>query len=89
MDETYGQHFGVAAGFGLRMIGGGLACLVHAVLPFAFTRTGSNTIADLHGTLSARREAASPVPSATWSAAGQPSSERTAEVPSVLGREGG
>ncbi|MDH4022757.1 MAG: DUF6356 family protein [Gammaproteobacteria bacterium] len=46
--ETYGQHLVSAAGFSVRMIGAGIACLIHALLPFLFVRTGSNTIARLH-----------------------------------------
>lgn len=46
--ETYGEHFVMASGFGVRMIGAGLACLIHGVLPFLFVRTGSATINTLH-----------------------------------------
>ena len=46
--ETYAEHFAVAGGFGIAMIAGGLACLVHAVLPFMCTTTGSRTIRGLH-----------------------------------------
>ena len=46
--ETYFEHQVVALGFGFRMIGGGLACLVHAVFPALFTTTGSQTVATLH-----------------------------------------
>jgi hypothetical protein len=46
--ETYGEHFMVATSFGAAMIVGGLACLVHGVLPFLFTATGSGTIKRLH-----------------------------------------
>jgi hypothetical protein len=46
--ETYGEHFMVASSFGTAMILGGLACLVHGVLPFLFTSTGSQTIKRLH-----------------------------------------
>ncbi|HWB49339.1 MAG TPA: DUF6356 family protein [Stellaceae bacterium] len=46
--ENYVEHFRHAAGFAVNMIGGGLAVLVHAVLPFLFTKTGSGIIADLH-----------------------------------------
>ncbi len=53
--ESYGKHFGVASRFGLRMIGGGLAALVHGVLPFLFTTTGSRTIEALHGEIVAKR----------------------------------
>lgn len=46
--ETYGEHFVVAGSFGLAMILGGLACLVHGVLPFLCTTTGSRTVRRLH-----------------------------------------
>jgi Family of unknown function (DUF6356) len=46
--ETYAQHFQTAAGFSMRMIAGGLACLVHAVFPFLFESTGSAAIRSLH-----------------------------------------
>lgn len=46
--ETYGEHFAVASSFGIAMLIGGLACLVHAVLPFLCTSTGSGTIRRLH-----------------------------------------
>ena len=46
--ESYTEHLRHAAGFGASMIGGGLACLVHAVLPFLFTHTGSTVVAALN-----------------------------------------
>ena len=46
--ETYGEHFMVATRFGGAMLLGGLACLVHAVLPFLCTSTGSQTVRRLH-----------------------------------------
>lgn len=46
--ETYGEHFTVATRFGFAMLRGGLACLVHAVLPFLCTTTGSQTVRRLH-----------------------------------------
>lgn len=46
--ETYAAHMAVASSFGFAMIGGGLACLVHAALPFLCTSTGSGTIRRLH-----------------------------------------
>jgi hypothetical protein len=46
--ESYGEHMGRAASSGLRLIGSGLACLVHAVFPFLFERTASETIRDMH-----------------------------------------
>ena len=46
--ESYFEHLFRAVGFGTRMVCAGLACLVHAVLPFLFVRTGSRTIAELN-----------------------------------------
>ena len=53
--ETYAQHFQSALGFSISMIGGGLACLVHAVFPFLFETTGSATIRSLHERMIAHR----------------------------------
>ena len=46
--ETYFEHMQVASWFGFTMLLGALACLVHAVLPFAFETTGSQRIKLLH-----------------------------------------
>lgn len=46
--ESYGEHLGRALCFGTRMIFAGIACLVHAVLPFLFVRTGSQAINELN-----------------------------------------
>ena len=46
--ETYLQHLRAAATFGLRMLVGGLACVVHALLPFLFERTASRCVELLH-----------------------------------------
>lgn len=48
VNETYGEHMVVATGFALRLTLGGLACLIHGLLPFLFERTGSSIIAELH-----------------------------------------
>jgi hypothetical protein len=53
--ETYGQHLVVASSFGLRMISGGIACLVHGLFPFLFCRTGSRTITELNEQIIMRR----------------------------------
>ncbi|MDY6945572.1 MAG: DUF6356 family protein [Pseudomonadota bacterium] len=55
--ETYLAHLRAAAGFGLQMVAAGLACLVHALLPFLFVRTGSDCIGRLHERMHARRHA--------------------------------
>ena len=56
--ETYAEHFTVATGFGLRMMGGGLACMVHGILPFLFTSTGSRTVQALHDRMVTNRRRA-------------------------------
>jgi hypothetical protein len=46
--ETYLEHLCAASGFAVRMILGGIACFLHALFPFAFRRTGSECIEQLH-----------------------------------------
>ena len=46
--ETYAEHFRFASSFGLRMLGGGLAAVVHAVLPFLFVTTASRAVGSLN-----------------------------------------
>lgn len=53
--ETYLSHLRTAAGFGVQLLVAGLACLVHALLPFLFVRTGSDCICRLYERMSARR----------------------------------
>jgi hypothetical protein len=55
--ESYGEHLAHAGSTGFTLIGAGLACLVHAVLPFLFVNTGSNIIRRLHGGLTRRVDA--------------------------------
>ncbi|WP_374297135.1 DUF6356 family protein [Sphingomonas sp.] len=52
--ESYLDHARTATGFGLAMLGGGLACIVHAAVPALFTTTGSDTIRRLHARMSGR-----------------------------------
>jgi hypothetical protein len=52
--ESYGEHMGVAWSFGFTLLGAGLACIVHGILPFAFERTGSQTVRRLNERLSNR-----------------------------------
>ncbi len=52
--ESYRQHAGFAFGVGLRMIGAGLACILHGVLPFLFVSTGSRCIRELNANLGQR-----------------------------------
>jgi hypothetical protein len=55
--ETYGEHLAKAAGFGTRMMLAGMACMVHAVLPFLFVRTGSQAISQLNDRMVVSRRA--------------------------------
>jgi len=42
--ESYFQHLFFATVFGLKMVVAGLACIIHAFLPFLFKNTGSNML---------------------------------------------
>lgn len=56
--ESYAEHARTATHFGLAMLKGGAACLVHALVPAWFTRTGSNTARQLHAEMTRRNAAA-------------------------------
>ena len=64
VDETYVEHMVRASCFGGRMVVAGLACMVHALLPFIFVHSGSEAIDELHARMQAtrRRAAASKPP---------------------------
>lgn len=53
--ESYGQHLAHASGFGIRMILGGLACMLHGLFPLLFVKTGSKQITTLHGRMVTNR----------------------------------
>ena len=55
VDETYFEHLATALSFSARMLAAGLACSIHALLPFAFTKTGSIAIEHLHDRMVANR----------------------------------
>jgi hypothetical protein len=61
--ETYTEHLARATCFGVRMIAAGIACLVHALLPFLFERTGSAAIAELNDRMVVNRRSAPPLAS--------------------------
>ena len=46
--ESYSEHFMFASRFGLKLIGAGLAAMVHGLLPFAFESTASRTVKELY-----------------------------------------
>jgi Family of unknown function (DUF6356) len=53
--ESYREHLAHATGFGFRMVLGGLACILHGLLPFLFVKTGSKQIETLHGKMVVNR----------------------------------
>ena len=54
--ETYFEHLAQASGFGLRLIASGLACLVHAMLPAAFSNAASDTVESLYQSMVVERQ---------------------------------
>lgn len=48
VNETYLQHFASAMSFGLRMVWGGLVCMVHALFPGVYCSKASGIIDELH-----------------------------------------
>ncbi len=58
--ESYGAHLLRATWFGTRMILAGGACLVHAVFPFLFVKSGSQAITELHTAMVTGRRAGAP-----------------------------
>lgn len=60
VNETYGQHMAMSASFGLAMLCGAFAALVHAVFPFLFEKTGSEIITRLHDRMVTNRVVRAP-----------------------------
>jgi hypothetical protein len=58
VNETYGEHFMIASRIGTQMVIGGFACIIHALFPFLFERTGSDTIYKLATMITERRNRA-------------------------------
>src|SRR3546814_1456902 len=56
--ETYGEHATIAIRFAMGMIGGGVKCLVHAIIPGMFERAASDRVRALHVELEHRRRVA-------------------------------
>jgi hypothetical protein len=54
VNESYFHHLCFAFYFGSRMIGAGMAVILHGLLPAVFERTGSQTIFALNDELKAR-----------------------------------
>jgi len=60
--ETYFEHLRFATSFGVSMVVGGLACMVHGLLPFLCVTSGSRRVRQLHAVLQSgpRRHVAEP-----------------------------
>jgi Family of unknown function (DUF6356) len=48
LGESYWTHHSHAMGFGIELVRGGLACIIHAVVPGLFAKTASTTVHRLH-----------------------------------------
>jgi hypothetical protein len=53
--ESYYQHLACATGYGFRLTGAGLACLIHAVAPVLFKDTASGVVIGMSRELKDRR----------------------------------
>ena len=53
--ESYLEHLQMAFGFGSAMVIGGLACILHGLLPALFVTTGSQTVSRLHQSMVTKR----------------------------------
>ena len=65
--ESYVGHLGFALRFGGTMVVGGLACMVHGVLPFCLTTSGSRRVRALHAMLPGRAAEPAGLEAFNWS----------------------
>jgi len=56
VNEGYLEHQGRALRFSASLVGAGLACFVHALVPGLFERTGSRMIERLHAEMVTHRK---------------------------------
>jgi hypothetical protein len=56
--ESYWEHLLRASWFAGKMLLGAAACFIHALLPFLFVKTGSETIVQLHTAMITNRRRA-------------------------------
>ena len=52
VNETYFQHMTIAFKIGFTMLVTGIFCLIHALIPGLFKKTGSNQIAKIYDMVS-------------------------------------
>ena len=55
---SWAEHGAGAIVIGARMVGAGIACIVHAAVPGIFTQTAGKTVIDLHEHMMQRRAGA-------------------------------
>lgn len=55
---SWASHGAGALAIGVRMIGAGTACIVHAAVPAWFAQTAGRTVSDLHDHMSKRKAGA-------------------------------
>ena len=55
---SWAGHCAGAVAIGARMIGAGIACIVHAVVPGLFAETAGRTVVDLHTHMTKRKAGA-------------------------------
>lgn len=60
VDETYFEHMAVATTFSVQLLFGGIVCLIHALLPFLFVKTGSSIIEGLNDRMVVNRRRQEP-----------------------------
>ena len=54
--ESYLEHLFSAAHFSASLLLAGIVCLVHALLPFLFVKTGSQLVSQLYQRMVAQRD---------------------------------
>lgn len=54
VNESYAEHAVFAGRFAFRLLGAGLAALIHAVIPCLFEKTASRMISEMHAKLQNR-----------------------------------
>lgn len=55
VNETYWQHFIMATSFSARLFSAAMVCLIHAIVPGFFVKTGSKMITKLHERMNLNR----------------------------------
>lgn len=53
--ENYWEHLAAASGFAGRLFLAAMVCFLHALLPFAFEKTGSRIVTGLYDRMVANR----------------------------------